>query len=583
MRSLLKFYKLAYQKKYIFFAFIAILFLLIETAVALFVPYIAKEIIDVALPSGNISEVYRLGGIVVGIALGSVIAMIINNVAAQYLSVYISSDLAIATFEKIQKLSLSNVDQITSGRLLTIVSNDTVQIQNMIRMSFRVFLRAPITLVGAIIMAYITNANMFVVVLILVPVLSFILYYAFKKVAPLFRSLQGKIDNLNSKLEETISGAREIKSFVTEIYEQQKYKLVNEDYNQAIIKSNRILGTLNPLVMIVSNAAIAVIIYISAVLINRGDTTMVGSVMTYIAYIQQIIGSLMIITNISVMISRAMVSAERVDTVLLMEIDIENNPNPKFVELTGKIEFDNVDFAYLDEEGKSDGITLSGLNFKINPGETIGIIGSTGSGKTSLVQLITRMYDTINGKVLIDDVDVRLHDLKNLRKQISFVTQEAIIFEGTITDNILQGKENASLEEMIEASKLAEAYEFIEESTNGFDTYIAQRGASLSGGQRQRLSLARALIRKPKILVLDDSTSAVDANTEAKIKENLKQVDCTTLIVAQKISSIIECDKILVIGNNGKVDAFGKHEEILATSSVYQEIYQSQFGGALNE
>lgn len=584
MHSLLKIYKLSYQKKYIFFAIIAILFLLVEVGISLIIPYFSKQIIDNAIPNGDLNEVIKIGSIIVGIALGSVIAMAINNVAAQYLSVNIATEMTVELFKKIQKLSLMNVDKITTGKLLTIVSNDTVQVQNIIRMSFRVIIRAPLTLIGAIVMALFTNANIFLVILILVPTLSISLFFIFRKATPRFRLLQLKIDNLNSKLEESIAGAREIKAFVTEAYEQQKYEEVTEDYHQAIINANRIMASLDPVIMIISNFAIAIIVYLSALLLNKGNTKMVGTVMTYIQYVQQIIGSLMILTNVSVMLSRALISAERIDNVLTMQIDIVNDPNAKIVDIKGDIEFNHVDFAYADEEGEQDGITLKDITLKINYGEMIGVIGSTGSGKTSLVQLIPRLYDVYRGEVLIDGIDVRDIDLDCLRHQISFVTQEAIIFEGTIGDNIRQGKNDATIEEMEEASRLSAAYEFIESTPNKFDTLITQRGTSLSGGQKQRLSLARALVRKPKILILDDSTSAVDANTEAQIKNNLRTIkDTTVIIVAQKISSIIDCDKIIVLSNTGTIDGFGKHEELLKTSSVYQEIYQSQFGGVKNE
>ncbi|HHU55235.1 MAG TPA: ABC transporter ATP-binding protein [Acholeplasmataceae bacterium] len=584
MQSLLKIYKLAYQKKYIFYAILAIVFLLIEVGISLFVPYLSKQIIDEAIPSGDLSEVIRIGAIVVGIALGSVIAMAINNVTAQYISVNIATEIGMNLFEKIQKLSLANVDKITTGRLLTIVSNDTTQIQNILRMSFRVILRAPLTLIGAIVMAYITNPNVFVVVLILVPILLVSLILIFRRATPLFRALQHKIDNLNTKLEETVSGAREIKAFVTEQYEMEKYHEVSDDYNKAIISANKILALLSPVIMLISNFAIAIIIFIGAKLLNEGNNIIVGTIMTYIAYIMQIIGSLMILTNISVMLSRAIISGERVSNVLSMEIDIKNDPDAIDIDIKGDIEFNNVDFAYENGSEENGGITLRNINFKINAGEMIGVIGSTGSGKTSLVQLIPRMYDVTSGKVLIDGVDVRHIKLDNLRKQISFVTQEAIIFEGTIAENIRQGKDDATLEEMEEAAKLAAAKEFIDASEDKFNTLVTQKGTSLSGGQRQRLQLTRALVRKPKILILDDSTSAVDANTEAIIKENLRTIKRTTkIIVAQKISSIIDCDKIICLSNNGTIDGFGNHEELLKTSNVYKEIYQSQFGGDLDE
>lgn len=584
MNSLIKMYRRSYSKKYIKHAIIAILTLIIDIVIALIIPYFTKQIVDVAIPSGDINEVLRIGIFVVGIAVGVSIATISNNIAAQYLSTGIVADIRSELFGKIQTLSQANVDKITTGRLMTIVTNDTAQVQLVLVMSFRIMLRAPLTLIGAIAMAYITSASMFTVILIIVPILGIGFLLLFKKATPRFRIMQSKIDNLNTKLGETISGARELKSFVTEMDEQQKFELVNQDFNKAQVSAHKIMALLTPMVTLISNLAIIAILYLGATISNNTGVKMSGTVMTYISYVQQIIISLMMVSMVSIFLSRAGVSAERISIVLDTNVDIKNAIDSERIDIIGDISFQNVNFAFKDENGESDGTTLNDINFDIKAGETIGVIGSTGSGKTSLIQLIPRIYDVTSGALYIDGIDVRKHDLEYLRKQISVVTQAAVIFEGTIASNIRQGKADATYEEMKEAAIAAAADEFISNEAEGYDSTVQQNGTNLSGGQRQRLSIARALVRKPKILILDDSTSAVDAKTEAVIKSNLRKISGTTIIiVSQKISSIIDCDKIIVIDNNGRIDAYGKHVDIINTSEVYKEIYLSQVGSVSYE
>lgn len=579
MKALLSIYKRSYNKKYLKYSIIAIICIMIDIMAALIIPYLTKDIIDEAIPSGNINQVIRIGLIVLSIALVSVVSTIFNNITAQYISTGIASDIRLEIFDKIQDLSLSNVDQITTGKLMTIVTNDTNQIQQIIVLSFRAILRAPITLVGAMVMAYITNSDLFFIIIIGVVMISISLFFIFKKASPLFSSLQGRIDNLNSKLSETISGAREVKAFVSEIEEEDKFNLVNSNYHVANVKANRIIIMISPLVILVSNILIGLVLYVSSNLILKGNSELTGTVMTYISYIQQIINSLMMISTISIIISRAIVSASRYQMLMDVKIDVvSNNHDEKHI--SGDILFENVDFGYYDEEDKSLGVTLKNINISIKHKEFIGIIGSTGSGKSSLVGLIPRLYDVSSGNLLIDGINIKEHNLKSLREQISLVTQEAIIFSGTIKDNIIQGKTDASFDEIKHAASIASIDEYISSLPDGYNTHVNQGGTSLSGGQKQRISIARGLIRNPKILILDDSTSAVDANTEEAIKKNLREIkNSTIIIVAQKISSIIDCDKIIVLANDGVVDGFDTHENLLKNSKVYQEIYLSQLGG----
>ena len=581
MKALIRFYKQAYQRKYVTFAILAIIFMIFDIMISLLIPYFSKQIIDDAIPNQNLNMVLSIGAIVIGIALGAVVATILNNVAAQYLAISLTADIRETLFEKIQTLSLSNVDAITTGKLLTVVTNDTAQLQGTLIMSFRIIVRAPITLIGAIIMAYITNADLFIVVVVFIPILTIGFLWIFKKAAPKFSMMQQRIDQLNNKLSETIGGAREIKAFVTESLEQERFDVVNEEYNDAIVDANRVISWIHPLMTFVTTVAMGSVVYVAAWIISSGtNTAMAGSIMTYIAYVQQIIMSLMMISAVSIMLSRSMVSAERIAMVLDIQVDIKNIEEPCVSSINGQIEFQHVSFAYAEENEEAEGVTLNHIHLKIKAGDMIGIVGSTGCGKTSLVQLIPRMYDVTQGEVLIDGINVKAYDLKHLRDQISYVTQEAILFEGTIESNIRQGKEGATESDMIQAANLAQASEFIDASPDRFQTQVTQSGTNLSGGQRQRLSLARALVRDPKILILDDSTSAVDATTESHIKANLRSLtNKTILIVAQKISSVKDCDKIIVINNNGEIDGYDTHQALLTSSKVYQEIYQSQFGG----
>lgn len=588
MRALISLYKRAYSKKYIKYAIVAIIFMIIDVAIGLSIPFFSNRIVRIGLNNKDLGYVTTNGLIIIGLALLTVIFTVVNNIFAQYLGQSIGADIRNDLFKKVQKLSFSNIDQITTGKLITVITNDTNQIQQVITMSFRIILRAPLVLIGAIIMSYLTNQDLFIIIMITVPVLALGFIVILSIAAPHFMRLQQRMDELNTKLLESIEGAREIKTFLTMDQDLEKFNEVNENYHKTLVRVHKIMSMLNPHITLITNIAFGAILYLGAyyanIYGNIGNLDMKADVMAYIAYIMNIIFGLSMLSMVMMFLTRASISARRIDLVFKTEVDIKNNDDPIIREIEGNIEFRNVDFYY-NSPSNGEGKTLSNISFKVKKGTTIGIIGSTGSGKTTLVQLIPRLYDVTNGEVLIDGINVKDYDLETLRRQVSFVTQEAIVFAGTIRSNILQGKEDATDEELQEAAEYAVADEYINRFEKGFDTPVTQEGTSLSGGQRQRLSLARAFVRKPKILILDDSTSAVDAKSEEKIKNNIKKLrgKMTTLIVAQKISSIRDCDAILVLNNKGQVDGYGPHEQLLKTSKVYQEIYISQFGGELNE
>lgn len=590
MKDLYQLYKRAYAKPYVFIAIFAIAFMFIDVSITLIIPSLTKNIINEGVNNADLAYVTRMGIFVIGIAIAAVIFTIGNNISTQYLSSKITADIRKDLFKKVQELSFNNIDQISTGKLITTISNDTLQIQQILAMSFRILLRAPIMLIGAIILAYRTNADMFIIIVIVVPIIILGFVLIFYKAAPLFKQMQKRIDNLNSKLLESVSGAREIKSFVTMDQEEEMFEKANEAYHESIVKANKVVSVVNPMIILITNIAMGAIIflggYLTSIYSGPEAADMIGVVMTYLAYIMNVVFALMMLSMIFIFFSRAAVSAERINTVLHTVVDIQSNENAitDFV-ATGNIRFEDVSFSYVDEEGKSDGVTLQHINLEIHAAETIGIIGSTGSGKTTFVQLLPRLYEVTSGAIYLDDINIKDLDINVLRAQISYVTQEAIIFEGTIAENIYQGKKDASEAELEEAARLAVADEYIERFDQRFHSHISQEGVSLSGGQKQRLSLARAFVRKPKILILDDSTSAVDAKSEAKIKENIKSLGYkpTTLIVAQKISTVKDCDRIICLNNKGQIDGFASHEALLEISQVYKEIFESQMGGLIDE
>jgi len=587
MKELFKIYLRVYQKKHLLFSIMAILFLVLDVLIALVIPSITKEIFN-EINSGrnNLNYVFEVGILVVGIALVAVVTTVMNNIFTQRISTRITSELREDLFKKIQELSFTNIDEITTGSLITIVSNDTVQIQHIIRMSFRAILRSPLTLVGAIFMAFLVNKQLFVIILVIVPILAFFIILIIKKASSAFLLMQKRIDDLNTKLNETVSGAREIKAFVTEQEEISRFDIVNENYSNAIIDAFKKIANIDPLIILISNIGIGAVLifasYLVTTLTGEPRTEMVGTISAYISYLQQIIMSLMMLSMVAVQLSRGAISSQRIQKVLNTEASIKNIEKPIMShDFVGRIEYSNVSFGYSGNHIEDKGLTLKNISFVIEPKSTVGIIGSTGSGKTTLMQLLPRLYDVTSGAIYIDGIDIRNFDLIYLRKQISYVTQEPVIFSGTVADNIKQGNEDAGLDNMATAAKLAVADEFIYKMDKEFDNVVSQGGTNLSGGQRQRLSLARALVREPNILILDDSTSAVDAKSEVKIRDNVyNSKNHTTIIIAQKISSIRNCDKIIVLNNSGHLDGYGSHEYLMAKSEVYREIYASQFGGS---
>jgi ATP-binding cassette subfamily B protein len=547
-----------------------------------------KDVVNYAIANKDLSYALKRSIIMLAIVFVAIICIVLNNLFSQYVSQKVTEEIRNEAFTKIQYLSFNNVDKLTTGRLISTITSDCNQIQQILAMSFRILIRAPLFLIGGLIMAFITSPNLFFIVLVAVPILIIGAGIIMANASKHFRRVQIELDTLNNRLLENVSAAREIKTFVSEEVELTKFEKVNKDYTDVNIKVGKVMAFTDPLISIVTSLAIAGIIYYGAYLLTGTEPVLegVGDIMASISYVNNVLFGLIMVAMLLIHVSRAEVSARRINELFLEKIDLINDPNAIVdFELNGEIEFKDVSFAYQDEESINENCTLRNINVHIKPNEVVGIIGSTGSGKTTLVQLIPRLYDVTKGELLIDGINIKNYDINELRKQIAFVTQESILFSGTISSNIRQGKEDASIDEMEEAATYAAARNFIQERDNQYESEVLQQGTNLSGGQRQRVSLARAFVRQPKILILDDSTSAVDAKSEALIKDSINKLSkqMTTIIIAQKISTVKDLDKIIVLNNRGQVDGFGTHKELLKTSQVYREIYNSQFGGVDNE
>jgi ATP-binding cassette subfamily B protein len=562
-----------YLKPYTLFAILAPLFMLIEVICDLYQPTLLAHIVDNGILKNNFQLILHTGLIMLAVAFIGVIGGVGCTVFSSLASQYFGRDLRNELFKKVQQFSFSNIDKFHTSSLITRLTNDVNQLQTLVMMSLRIMVRAPLLFVGGIIMAISLNKNLSIIFLFSIPILASIFLFIMKKSFPLFSEVQKRIDYVNNVVRENLVGIRVVRAFRREDYEKERFKYANTMLMNAVIKAIMLMIIAMPLFMLVMNLSILVVLWFGGLLVNQGNMK-VGEVMAYINYMGQIMFSLMMIGNILMFVSRASVSAERVLEVLEEKIDIQNKENADKTPIRGgKVKFEHVYFSYFNKEES----VLKDINFEVNSGEIIGIIGTTGSGKSTLVNLIPRLYDVTSGRILIDGRDIRDIDLKILRDAISMVPQDTILFSGTIKENICWGKEDATYEEIIEYAKIAQAHEFIIRLPQGYDTVIGERGVTLSGGQKQRIAIARALIKKPKILILDDATSALDFATEQKIIHGLRGIikNCTTFIVAQRVSTMMNADKIIVL-DKGKIVGFGSHAELLKNNDFYREIYKSQ-------
>ncbi len=526
-----------------------------------------------------------------GIAMAAVaLVMALGGIGGAYFSakasICFTSDLRQDLFAKVQKFSFKNIDDFSAGSLVTRLTNDIQQVQNVTMMGLRLMFRAPGMMIGALIMAFIMNSRLAVIILIVIPLLTLAIVTILRTAFPRFQVMQKAIDTLNNGIQEALTNVRVIKSFVREDYEEAKFKKANTSLKDASMGALNVVIMTMPVMMLAMNITTLAVVWYGGNIIIAGDMQ-VGDLTAFTTYIVQILMSLMMLSMVFLQSSRAMASVKRMNEIMDVEIDLTDEcSGHKEKEVTeGRVEFRDVCFSYQTDRQKNmenlskkpENLVLDHLNFTALPGQTIGIIGATGSGKTSLVQLIPRLYDVTGGQVLVDGVDVREYSLKHLRNGVGMVLQKNVLFSGSIEENLRWGAEEASMEELRQAADSAQADGFITAFPKGYQSEIGQGGSNVSGGQKQRLCIARALLKAPKILILDDSTSAVDTATEAKIRECFRTAlkDTTKFIIAQRISSVEDADQILVL-DDGKIAAMGTHQELLATCEPYQEIYYSQ-------
>ena len=516
-----------------------------------------------------------IGAVMIIMALLMMLGGVLGAYFAVKASVNFSSDLRRDVFEKVQRFSFANIEKFSTGSLVTRLTNDITNLQNVVEMSLRMMLRAPGMLIGGLIMAFVMNWQLALVFCVVIPVLVISLGLVMRVAFPRFDVMQTKIDSLNSRIQENITNQRVVKSFVRDDFERETFDRANEDLKDKTLRAMKVVILTMPIMTLAMNITVMAVVWFGGQQILVGDMP-VGDLTAFTTYVTQILMSLMMMSMIMIQGSRALASSKRILDVLETKVDLnDNEARQKELEVQrGKIEFRNVGFRYYKKHKKN---VLQNISFTANPGEIIGIIGSTGSGKSSLVQLIPRLYDCDEGEVLVDGVNVKDYSLKHLRDGVAMVLQKNTLFSGSIIENLRWGDENATEEEIREVAKAARADGFIQDFEDGYDRELGQGGVNVSGGQKQRLCIARALLKKPKILILDDSTSAVDTATEAEIRKSFSTSlkDTTKLIIAQRISSVEGADRILVM-EEGCIVGQGTHEELLKENETYQEIYYSQ-------
>ena len=557
------------------------IFMIVEVLGEIILPKLMSMIInygcgqDVTVAAKGPAYIIGIGAAMIGTALLMMMGGVLGAYFAVKASVNFAGDLRRDVFAKVQKFSFANIEKFSTGSLVTRLTNDITNIQNVLSMGLRMLLRAPGMLIGGLIMAFIMNAKLALVFCVVIPVLIIALAFVMKTAFPRFDVMQTKIDELNSRIQENITNQRVVKSFVRDDFEKETFDRANNELKDKTLRAMKVVILTMPIMTLAMNLTVMAVVWFGGQQILIGDMP-VGNLTAFTTYVTQILMSLMMVSMIMIQGSRAMASSHRILEVLDTDIDLnDDNASEKDRLVTsGEIEFKNVCFRYYKKHKKN---VLQNINFTAKPGEVVGIIGSTGSGKSSLVQLIPRLYDCDEGEVLVDGVNVKEYSLNHLRDGVAMVLQKNTLFSGSIMENLRWGDEEATDEQVKEAAKAAQADGFVSEFADGYDRELGQGGVNVSGGQKQRLCIARALLKKPKILILDDSTSAVDTATEAQIRKSFSTTlkDTTKLIIAQRISSVEDADRILVM-DEGQIVGQGTHKELLESCETYQEIYYSQ-------
>lgn len=551
-------------------------FMILEVLFETIIPLMMASIIDDGVKKGDMRHIYLVGGCMVITALLGLLTGTLGGKYGASASTGFAKNIRKAMYDNIQTFSFSNIDKFSTSGLVTRMTTDVTNLQNAYQMILRMCMRAPASLICAMAMAFYVNAKVASVYLIAVILLGIILFSIIKVTMNYFDKVFKRYDKLNESVQENVSAIRVVKAYAREEYEQEKFSTASNNIYKMFVKAESLIALNNPIMQFTVYSCILLISWLGANMIV-GSTMTTGELTSLLAYCMNILMSLMMLSMVFVMITLSIASAERVTEVLNEKADICNPENPVMEVKDGSVVFDHVDFRYKKD---APDYALKGIDLSIRSGETIGIIGGTGSSKSSLVNLISRLYDVENGSVLVGGKDVREYDLEVLRNEVAVVLQKNVLFSGTILDNLRWGDKEATKEECIRACKLACADEFIQKLPNGYETYIEQGGTNVSGGQKQRICIARALLKKPKILILDDSTSAVDTATDAKIRKAFaEEIPGTTkIIIAQRISSVSGCDRIIVM-EDGQVDGFDTHQNLIENNQIYREVYESQTGG----
>lgn len=567
---------LAYLKPHARAAIAAPLLMMLEVVMDLIQPKLMASIIDQGVELGDINFILRTSGFMVAVALIGAAGGVGCSYFSSIASTNVGTDLRRDLFSKVQELSFTNLNALSPDSLITRLTNDVTLVQHLVLVMLRMFVRAPLLCIGGIIMAVTINARLALILTFALPLLLVALFLIMRISFPLFGLVQSRLDKVNEVQRENLSGARVIKAFVRADYENHKFANANEALTNISMRAGRLVGSINPIMILVMNSTVIAVLWFGGIHVNIGGMQ-VGEVMAFINYTTQILFSMMMVTMFLMNISRAKASADRINEVFDTKVDIQDTPGASSQPIKeGQVAFHNVSFQY---KGASGPPVLKNITFTAQPGETVAILGSTGAGKSTLVNLIPRFYDVTEGCITIDGADIRQMTLASLRDSIGMVLQDSILFSGTIGENISWGRANASEEEIVTSAQAAQVHEFIASMPDGYQTMVGQRGVNLSGGQKQRLAIARALLKRPKVLIMDDSTSAIDMGTEARLQVALRQLlaETTCFIIAQRISSVIDADRIIVL-EDGQIVGSGTHSQLMNSCPVYQDIYHSQLG-----
>lgn len=558
---------------------LTLIFIIGEAVIECIIPFVTTQMVNRIQAGAGISEILKIGGVLILLAVLSLCCGGLAGFTCAKASSGFAKNLRTDLFEKVQTYSFANIDKFSSSSLVTRLTTDVTNVQMAFMMIIRIAIRAPLMFIFSIIMAYIMGGALATSFVVIIPILAVGLYLISRKAMPAFRSVFRKYDHLNESIEENVRGMRVVKGFAREDYEKKKFGTAAENIRADFTKAERIVALNTPLMQICMNFNMAFVLLIGSKLIitNHGTTIQVGQISGMLTYGMQILMSLMMVAMIYVMLTMSAESAKRIYEVLNEEPTLCQPENPVMTVPDGSVDFDNVSFKYSQT---AENFALSDINLHIRSGMTVGVLGGTGSSKSTLVQLIPRLYDVTEGSVRVGGTDVRDYDIETLRGAVAMVLQKNLLFSGTIKENLRWGSENATDGELVEACRLAQADDFVRSFPDGYDTKIEQGGTNVSGGQKQRLCIARALLKKPKILILDDSTSAVDTKTDAFIRMGFAKYipDTTKIIIAQRVSSVQDADLIIVM-NGGRIDAMGTHAELLENSPIYREVYEQQTNG----